>query len=320
MTDTRLYLAPLAGITDSTYRRLCYENGADAAVTEMVSAKALHFMNENTCDLLRTYPEEHPLIVQLFGSDPQILAEQAARVEREYDFDGIDLNFGCPAPKIVKNHEGSFLLTQPEKIEEIVRAITDVVHLPVSAKIRKGFYKDENCAVEAALAAEQGGASMITVHGRTTAQMYSGKADWSVIREVKEALHIPVIGNGDVVDGPSAERMLEETGCDGIMIGRASRGDPWIFDRIHAYLRGEDDRTPIQAQERIQMAIRHAEMIVADKGEYTGILQMRSHVIYYIKGFKGSTRMRARLQSITSLEELKDLLSAYLADLQAEKD
>ena len=320
MTDTRLYLAPLAGITDSTYRRLCYENGADAAVTEMVSAKALHFMNENTCDLLRTYPEEHPLIVQLFGSDPQILAEQAARVEREYDFDGIDLNFGCPAPKIVKNHEGSFLLTQPEKIEEIVQAITDVVHLPVSAKIRKGFYKDENCAVEAALAAERGGASMITVHGRTTAQMYSGKADWSVIREVKEALHIPVIGNGDVVDGPSAERMLEETGCDGIMIGRASRGDPWIFGRIHAYLRGEGDKTPIQARERIQMAIRHAEMIVADKGEYTGILQMRSHVIYYIKGFKGSTRMRARLQSITSLEELKDLLSAYLADLQAEKD
>ena len=315
MSKPTVWLAPLAGITDSTYRRLCYEQGADKAVTEMVSAKALHFLNENTSDLLNHTPQEHPLIVQLFGSEPDLMAEQAARLEREQDFDGIDLNFGCPAPKIVKNHEGSYLLTQPEKITEIVKAITEAVSLPVSVKIRKGFYKDENTAVRSALAAEKGGASSVAVHARTTAQMYSGQADWSVIREVKEAVSIPVIGNGDITDEDKALAMLEQTGCDGIMVGRASRGDPWIFARIQSKLSGKQVPPQPTAEERIRMAIRHAHMICEDKGEYTGILQMRSHVIWYVRGYKGSTRMRVRLQQVKTLHEMEELLLDYLASI-----
>lgn len=314
--DCRLYLAPMAGITDSSYRRICKRHGADVVYTEMVSAKALFYENENTKDLLKKDPEEDPVIIQIFGSEPELMAQQAARIQDQCC--AIDINFGCPAPKIVKNHEGSFLLTQPEKIYDIVHAISQAVSVPVTAKIRKGFYKDEDTAVRSALAAQRGGASMVAIHGRTTVQMYSGQADWDCIARVKDALTIPVIGNGDVTDEESALQMLEHTGCDGLMIGRATRGNPWIFERIHAALSGSEMPEEPTPQERVAEALEHGRMIMEDKGEHTGMLQMRSHALWYVKGLRDSAHVRSALQQIHSYEEMKMLLERYLEHLLAD--
>lgn len=316
--DCRLYLAPMAGITDSSYRRICKRHGADVVYTEMVSAKALYYENENTKDLLKKDPEEDPVIIQIFGSEPELMAQQAARIQDQCC--AIDINFGCPAPKIVKNHEGSFLLTKPDTIYEIVSAMTQAVEVPVTVKIRKGFYQDEDTAVRSALAAQRGGASMVAVHGRTTVQMYSGHADWDCIARVKDALSIPVIGNGDIIDEESALQMLEKTGCDGLMIGRATRGNPWIFDRIHAALRGEKLPKEPSIEERVAEALEHGRMIMEDKGEHQGMLQMRSHAIWYVKGERDSAYVRSSLQQIHSFEEMKQLLERYLSHLTSEKD
>ena len=316
--DCKLYLAPMAGITDSAYRRICKRHGADVVYTEMVSAKALYYENENTKDLLKKDPEEDPVIIQIFGSEPELMAQQAARLQDQCC--AIDINFGCPAPKIVKNHEGSFLLTKPDTIYEIVHAISQAVDVPVTVKIRKGFYRDEDTAVRSALAAQRGGAAMVAVHGRTTDQMYSGHADWDCIARVKEALTIPVIGNGDIVDEESALRMLEQTGCDGLMIGRGTRGNPWIFDRIHAALRGEIQPKEPTMEERIEQALEHGRMIMEDKGEHQGMLQMRSHAIWYVRGERDSAHLRSALQKIQSYEEMKQLFMQYLGHLTAEND
>ncbi len=306
--DSKVLAAPMAGVSDSSFRILCREFGAGAVYTEMISAKALYYKNENTKELLHKTPEEEPVILQLFGSEADVIAREGEKLQDQ--FVAIDLNMGCPAPKIVKNHEGSYLMREPRKVYEIVKALAGAVTIPVTVKIRKGCALEDDMAVEIAKICEQAGADAITVHGRTAAQMYSGHADWDVIRRVREAVRIPVIGNGDVVSAESATQMLKETGCDGIMVGRASRGNPWLFEEIRAYI--EEGRIVERPDEKeiFQMALRHAQMIVEEKGEYIGMRQMRSHILWYLKGIHGGTEKKRRLQQISSLDELKALLDS----------
>jgi len=304
---SRVVAAPMAGITDSAFRRIVLRHGAGLVYTEMVSAKGLHYHNENTHFLLEHTAEEAPIFCQLFGSEPDIMAEAAVAVAP--NFDGIDINMGCPAPKIVKNHEGSALLDDPDLIFRIVKAVSQAVTVPVTVKIRKGRRKGDDQAVEAALAAQEGGAKAVTVHGRTAQQMYSGQADWEVIRRVKEALSIPVIGNGDVTDGPSALDMLNQTGCDAVMVGRAMMGDPWVFDNIIACLNGEPVPEKPEPGDVFKQALEQARMMVEDKGEYAGIRQMRAQLVWYMKGLPGAAHKKQKLTAVTSLAELEEILS-----------
>ncbi len=301
-------LAPMAGVSDLPFRLLCREQGADLVCMEMVSAKAIAYHNRNTEKLMQIDPEEHPVSLQLFGSDPDLMAEIAQQIE-ERPFDILDINMGCPVPKIVGNGEGSALMRNPKLVEEIVTKVARAIRKPLTVKIRKGFDDAHVNAVEIARIAEASGAAAVAVHGRTREQYYSGKADWDVIRQVKEAVSIPVIGNGDVDSPEKAKALMEETGCDGVMIGRAARGNPWIFREISEYLKtGQKTERP-SAEEIRAMMLRHARMQVEHKGDYTGIREMRKHISWYTAGMPHSARMRARINSVESFEELEEILT-----------
>ena len=306
-------LAPMAGVTDLPFRLLCKEQGAGLLCMEMVSAKALQYENRNTRELLKIHPEEYPVSLQLFGSDPDVISEQAKKIE-ELPFQIIDINMGCPVPKIVKNGEGSALMKNPKLVYEIVRKTARAIQKPVTVKIRKGF--DDTCinAVEIAKIIEDAGGKAVAVHGRTREQYYSGKADWDIIRQVKEAVSIPVIGNGDVVSGESAIAIQKETGCDGVMIGRGAQGNPWIFSELLEYER--TGKMPLRPSvEAIKkMMIRHAQLQMQYKGEYLGIREMRKHVSWYTSGLPNSAKLRDEINRVESYEELEQLLEERLKE------
>ena len=279
---------------------------------EMVSAKAITYKNKNTFLLMETVPQERPVSLQLFGSDSDIMAE-AARMIADRDFDVLDVNMGCPVPKVVNNGEGSALMKQPELAGRIVRSLVEAIDKPVTVKIRKGFDDDHINAVEMAKIAEANGAAAVAVHGRTREQYYSGKADWEIIRRVKEAVKIPVIGNGDIFTPQDAKRMIEETGCDAIMVARGARGNPWLFRDIIDYLEKGILHEKPSLKEMTDMMLRHAEMHIRYKGEYQGIREMRKHVAWYTAGYHGSARMRQAVNEVESYEALKQLLADWLA-------
>ena len=300
-------LAPMAGVTDLPFRLLCKEQGAGLLCMEMISAKAIQYNNRNTKALLEIHPEEEPVSLQLFGSDPEVISEIAKRIE-ELPFEILDINMGCPVPKIVRNGEGSALMNQPKLVHEIVSKTVKAIQKPVTVKIRKGFNDESINAVEIAKIIEDAGAAAVAVHGRTREQYYSGKADWDIIRQVKEAVTIPVIGNGDVVSGESALAMMRQTGCDGVMIGRGAQGNLWIFSELVEYEKtGVMPERPSN-EELKEMMLRHARLQIQYKGEYLGIREMRKHVSWYTTGLKNSAKLRGEINAVESYAELEELL------------
>ncbi len=306
----KLFLGPMAGVTDLPFRLLCKEKGADLVYTEMVSAKGVQYNNKNTTNLITISENERPVALQLFGSDPQILRNTAKRLEN-HNFDLLDINMGCPVPKVVNNNEGSALMKNPRLIGEIVKALSKGYSKPVTVKIRSGFQKDSINAVEVAKIAEENGAAAVAVHARTREQYYSGKADWNIIKEVKEAVGIPVIGSGDVFTPEDAKQMLEQTGCDAIMLARGTQGNPWIFEQIKAYLESGIKLNKPDFSVVKDMILRHAALSVDYKGEFTGIREMRKHVAWYTTGYPGSAKLRSHVNEIESLVDLQRLLENY---------
>jgi len=306
-----LILAPMAGVTDLPFRKLCKEQGCGLVYTEMVSAKAIYFENKKTSTLLQTESFERPVAVQLFGSDPKLIAEMAKKIDDD-SIDIFDINMGCPVPKVVNNNEGSALMKNPKLVGEIINQLSKAVNKPITIKIRKGFDEDNINAVEIAKVAEDNGAKAIAVHGRTREQYYSGMADWEIIKKVKESVSIPVIGNGDVSTPYDAKRLLEETNCDGIMIGRAARGNPWIFKQINHFLKtGEIIKGPSR-DEIIETIMRHTKMLIEVKGEYIGIREMRKHVAWYTKGMKNATKIRNLINQIEDFNNFEDIIKTIL--------
>ena len=305
--ENNIILAPMAGVTDLPFRLLCKEQGVGMTCTDMVSAKAISFHNKNTESLLEISEKERPVSLQLFGSDPDIISEVASYIE-ERPFDILDINMGCPVPKVAGNGEGSALMQNPKLVGEIIYKTARAIKKPVTVKIRKGFSEKNVNAVEIAKIAEANGAAAIAVHGRTREQYYSGKADWDIIRQVKEAVKIPVIGNGDVDSPQKAKELLEQTGCDGIMVGRGARGNPWIFREIKAYLE-KGELIPRPSKDEIKsMMLRHARMQIEYKGTYTGIREMRKHISWYTAGFTGSAKLRGAINLVETYEELEQIL------------
>lgn len=312
--DNPCVLAPMAGVTDLPFRILCREQGVGLLSMEMVSAKAIAYGNRHTWELMRIDEMEHPIALQIFGSEPELMAEVAARIQDE-PFDILDINMGCPVPKVVNNGEGAALLRDPDLAGKIVEKVSAAVKKPVTVKIRKGFTEQSVNAVEIAKVLETAGAAAIAVHGRTREQYYSGWADWEIIRRVKEAVSIPVIGNGDVVCARDAKRMMEETGCDGVMIGRAARGNPWIFREVKAYLETGTVPPRPEMEEIKEMMLRHAGLQLSFRGAYTGIREMRKHVAWYTAGLPNSAKLRGRINEMESLEEMEKLLDEYFKEL-----
>lgn len=306
--ENPIVLAPMAGVTDLPFRLLCKEQGVGLICMEMISAKAIYYKNKNTESLLEIHPDETPVSLQLFGSDADIMSEMAKKIE-ERPFSILDINMGCPVPKVVNNGEGSALMKNPKLVHEIVSKMSKAIQKPVTVKIRKGFDEEHVNAVEIAKIAEDAGAAAIAVHGRTREQYYSGKADWEIIAKVKDAVSIPVIGNGDVIDADSALRMMKETGCDGVMIGRAVQGNPWIFREILAQINDGILLPRPTLEEMRDTIIRHARLQMEYKGEYTAIREMRKHVSWYTTGLPGSAKFRKAVNEMETMEELMETVN-----------
>lgn len=305
--DNPFVLAPMAGVTDLPFRKLCKEQGAGLICMEMVSAKAISFHNKNTEALMEIDKCENPVSMQLFGSEPELMARVAAEIE-ERPFDILDINMGCPVPKVVNNGEGSALLKNPELIVKIVKSVFSAIKKPLTVKVRIGFENEPVDIVDIAKRVEDAGAAAIAVHGRTRQQYYSGTADWDAIRRVKEAVSIPVIGNGDVDSSEKAEALIKETGCDGVMIGRAVRGNPWLFRELNHYFETGEKLSRPSVEEVREMILRHARMQIDLKGEFTGIREMRKHVAWYTAGMRHSAALRRETNLVSSYEELEKLL------------
>lgn len=300
--ENNVFLAPMAGITDIPYRSICKEFGAGLTYSEMISAKGMYYNDEKTKMLMKKAENEKPFAVQIFGSDADIMANIAEEISKTADI--IDINMGCPAPKVVKNGDGSKLMLNPELIDEITQKVVEKSKVPVTIKIRKGWDDQHINAIEIAKIAEKNGISAITVHGRTREQFYSGIADWEIIKKVKESVSIPVIGNGDIMNLETAKLIFQETNCDAIMIGRGSLGNPWIFEEII-----KEKETQKTCEDVKNMIKKHLEMLVIEKGEYTAIREMRKHIGWYIKGFANASEIRKRVNEIEDLEELKNMIN-----------
>lgn len=309
----KVILAPMAGVTDMPFRILCKEKGCGLVYTEMVSAKGMHYNDTKSYKLTEIDEAEKPVSVQIFGSDPDILAGIAERLNNS-DAAIIDINMGCPTPKITKNGEGSALMLRPELVAQIVKAVSKASVKPVSVKIRKGWDDSKVNAVEIARIAEENGAKAVAVHGRTREQFYSGKADWSIIKKVKEAVSIPVIGNGDIFKPEDAKNMLEQTGCDAVMIGRGAQGNPWIFERVLCFLESGQIMPEPSAQEKINTIIRHTKMLIDLKGEHIGVCEMRKHIAWYIKGMRNSTYIKEKVFRLVDKNEIIALLEEYMLE------
>lgn len=317
-TKNNIFLAPMAGVTDMPFRVICARHGAGLVCSEMVSAKGIIYGNSNTKDMLSVSESEHPAAIQLFGSEPDIMAEAVSMLidSAKVKFDIIDINMGCPAPKIVKNGEGSALMMKPELAGEIIKSVvsaSNISKIPVTVKIRKGFNSNWVNAVKVAEIAEYNGAAAITVHGRTREQHYSGDADWKIIASVKKAVSIPVIGNGDVKSAKDAERMFEETGCDAIMVGRAALGNPWIFEQITGYLENGEEIPPPSYSEKISLFLQHAKMEAEYKGETVALMEMRKHLCWYVKGMKGAAEARINVMRTESFAEMESIMENLLS-------
>lgn len=309
--ENNLVLGPMAGVTDLPFRLLCKEQGAGLLCMEMVSAKGIYYNNKNTEQLLAIDEREHPVSLQLFGSDPEIMSEMAKKIE-ERPFDILDINMGCPVPKVVNNGDGSALMKNPVLAGKIIEKTARAIKKPVTVKIRKGFDDAHINAVEMAKVAEASGAAAIAVHGRTREQYYSGRADWDIIRQVKEAVKIPVIGNGDILTPEDAIRIEEQTGCDGFMIARGAQGNPWIFAQILHYFKTGEHLLKPTAEEMVQMMLRHAKMQLAFKGDYTGIREIRKHAAWYTAGYPNAARLRSAINEVESYEQLEELFGRFL--------
>ena len=309
--ENNLVLGPMAGVTDLPFRLLCKEQGAGLLCMEMVSAKGIYYNNKNTEQLLAIDEREHPVSLQLFGSDPEIMSEMAKKIE-ERPFDILDINMGCPVPKVVNNGDGSALMKNPVLAGKIIEKTARAIKKPVTVKIRKGFDDAHINAVEMAKVAEASGAAAIAVHGRTREQYYSGRADWDIIRQVKEAVKIPVIGNGDILTPEDAIRMEEQTGCDGFMIARGAQGNPWIFAQILHYFKTGEHLPKPTAEEMVQMMLRHAKMQLVFKGDYTGIREIRKHAAWYTAGYPNAARLRSAINEVESYEQLEELFGRFL--------
>lgn len=306
----RWILAPMAGVCDLPFRILCHEAGAGMTCMEMVSAKAIYYNNKNTEELMSIDPSEGIVSLQLFGSDPDIMAEMAKRIE-DRPFSILDINMGCPVPKVVNNGEGSALMKDPHLVEKIISKVASAIDKPVTVKFRKGFDDEHVNAVEIAKVAEASGAAAVGIHARTRQQYYSGEADWDIIRQVKEAVSIPVLGNGDVTGYDSAVKMIETTGCDGVMVGRAAEGNPWIFTEMNIREKGGEYSGPTK-EEVSQMVLRHARMLIEYKGLYTGSREMRKHAAWYTKGFSYSSKFRGKLNEVETYEDLEELMKEFI--------